>query len=142
MLGCIVYEMLAGLPPFYIKDREKLFKAILNLEPEYPSALSSECLDLIENLLIKDPKLRLGSGMYGLQEVKDHPWFKSIDWDALEKKEIKPPFKPKLVSKTDTKYIDKEFTSLKAEDSAREASLLNSQSKGLWKGFTYEETKI
>lgn len=42
MLGSMIYEMLVGLPPFYLKEREKLFKAIANMEPEYPSDLSSE----------------------------------------------------------------------------------------------------
>lgn len=92
--------------------------------------------------MIKDPKQRLGNGIYGFQNVKDHPWFQNIDWDAMLKKEVKAPFKPKLSSEIDTKYIDKEFTALKPEDSAKEASLLNSQTKGLWKGFTYEESKI
>lgn len=134
--------MLVGLPPFYLKDREKLFKAILNLEPEYPEELSSECVDLMENLMIKDPKVRLGSGTNGLQDIKDHPWFKSIDWEALYRKEVKPPFKPNLSSEIDTKYIDKEFTTLKPEDSAKAASLLESQQKGQWAGFTYEDAKM
>lgn len=30
--GCIVYEMLSGLPPFYSKQREKLFKNIMGME--------------------------------------------------------------------------------------------------------------
>ena len=47
-LGAIIYEMLTGLPPFYTKDREKLFQTIKYGEPEYPEDLSPNCLDLIQ----------------------------------------------------------------------------------------------
>jgi serum/glucocorticoid-regulated kinase 2 len=140
MLGNILYELLVGLPPFYYKDRERLFKAIRSSEPEFPSDLSEECIDLMENLLIKDPKARLGTN--GVEEVKKHPWFESIDWDALEKKELKAPFVPNLRNEADTKYIDTEFTKLAAEDSARNASLMDSATNKQWKGFTYEDTKV
>lgn len=96
----------------------------------------------MEGLLDKDPNERLGNGKLGLQNIKDHPWFESIDWENLLEKKIKPPFIPKLSSETDTKYIDEEFTKLAADDSAREASLLEGSKKGLWEGFTYEDSKI
>lgn len=97
---------------------------------------------MLESLLIKDPKIRLGSGKYGFQDVKDHAWFKTIDWEALYNKELTPPFKPKLSGATDTKYIDKEFTSQKPVDSAKNSSLLTAECKDHWKGFTYEDTKV
>ena len=42
--------------------------------------------------------------------VKSHPFFNSINWSDLEKKRITPPFKPQVVSETDTRYFDQEFT--------------------------------
>ena len=47
-------------------------------------------------LLERDPQKRLGwkAGGGGLQDIKNHPWFREIDWDALEKKEVPPPFVP------------------------------------------------
>ena len=42
--------------------------------------------------------------------VKTHPFFNSINWSDLEKKRITPPFKPQVVSETDTRYFDSEFT--------------------------------
>jgi hypothetical protein len=47
-------------------------------------------------LLVKDERKRLGSGLGGVKEVMAHPWFASIDWDALVHKRIKPPFKPSI----------------------------------------------
>jgi RAC serine/threonine-protein kinase len=45
---------------------------------------------------VKDERKRLGSGLGGVKEVMAHPWFASIDWDALVHKRIKPPFKPSI----------------------------------------------
>jgi len=45
-------------------------------------------------LLDKNPQTRLGCGPEGAKEVKEHPFFKSIDWELLEKKECQPPFVP------------------------------------------------
>ena len=42
--------------------------------------------------------------------MKTHPFFNSINWSDLEKKRITPPFKPQVVSETDTRYFDSEFT--------------------------------
>ena len=55
------------------------------------------------------------AGSHGLtfqtfSAVKSHPFFNSINWSDLEKKRITPPFKPQVVSETDTRYFDSEFT--------------------------------
>ena len=73
--GAIIYEMLCGLPPFYSKDREKLYKNIKYNEPrlDFPF-LSDTARDLLSKLLKKDPKERLGSGA-DADEIKHHPWF-------------------------------------------------------------------
>ena len=42
--------------------------------------------------------------------MKTHAFFNSINWSDLDKKRITPPFKPQVVSDTDTRYFDSEFT--------------------------------
>ena len=116
--GSILFEMLTGVPPFYEQDRDKLFNSIKHEEPEYPAELTEECVDLLKGLLIKNPEERLGCGEQGSDEIMNHPWFKIVDWDALFAKKIVPPFKPKLSSMEDTKYIDNEFTAMDPIDSA------------------------
>ena len=80
--------------------------------------------------------------MYGFQNVKDHPWFNGICWSKLLKKQITPPFKPILSSEVDTRYVDIEFTKLKAVDSAGKISNLSTFNSDNWTGFSYEDSKI
>jgi len=141
-LGSIIYEMIVGLPPFYEKDnREKLFKQIKSGEPEYPDDMSAACKDLLAGLFKKDPSERLGGGSGDAQEIKDHPWYSQVDWEILLEKKIIPPFKPKLDSDDDTKYIDNEFTEMVPFDSAADNKVLETGSL-TWKNFSFDSNKM
>jgi serine/threonine protein kinase len=48
--------MLSGLPPFYYKNKNDLYEAIIHKEPSFKSCISAKAKDLIQKLLIKDPK--------------------------------------------------------------------------------------
>jgi protein-serine/threonine kinase len=111
-LGALCYEMLTGLPPFYTKDRDKLFERIRKADLPYPSYLTPEARSLLEALQQRDPIRRLGAGMADAQEVMNHPFFAGTDWTAVYEKRYVPPFKPTLTSDTDVQYFDKEFVSL------------------------------
>ena len=52
--------------------------------------------------MTKNPLKRLGcvQSQGGEDAIRDHPFFREIDWDALEARKVKPPFKPKIVSFT------------------------------------------
>ena len=54
--------MLTGLPPFYCRDREKLFEKIRKGHLDYPRTLSARSQNLLRGLLTNDPRRRLGSG--------------------------------------------------------------------------------
>jgi hypothetical protein len=51
----------------------------------------------ILKLLKKDPSKRLGGGRLGAEEVKKHPYFNGVDWDAFMTKKVTPPWKPTIV---------------------------------------------
>ena len=106
--GALIYEMLTGLPPYYTKDREKLFERIRKGELQFPSYVSPTARSLLEGLLCRDPGRRLGS-IADADEVKGHPFFFAVDWRAVMARQTLPPFKPNVTSQTDVKYFDKEF---------------------------------
>ena len=139
-LGSILYEMLTGMPPFYNKDREKLFHTIKTGQVKFHKYLSKEAVDLLEKFFIKDPEQRLGSGPNGLENIKSHPFFASINWESILAKKIKPPFTPKLRSDTDTRYIDPEFTSCTPKDSYNAGESLN-DNENPYVGFSYDANK-
>ena len=128
------------MPPFYNKDRQKLFNSIKAIKIKYPKYLSNEAVDLLQKFFVKDPEKRLGSGENGLNDIKAHPFFAAIDWDSLINKKIKPPFIPKLKNFMDVKYIDKEFTSLPIKDSVGTGDSLG-QDEDNYGGFSYDPNK-
>ncbi len=86
-----------------------------------------------------NPDERLGGGQTDAEEIKAHSWFAGVDWDMITNKQIKPPFKPKLQSSVDVRYIDEAFTKQRVGDSPE--SMVNSLQGGMWEGFTYEGKK-
>ena len=74
-----------------------------------PESFSPEAADLIKKFLDKNPKTRLGCCNREILDIKEHPFFASIDWEKLAKKELEPPYIPKLENEEDCKYIDNDF---------------------------------
>lgn len=95
--GTLIYEMLCGTPPFYSKDKEQLYRNIKFMQPklDFPY-LSEAAVDLLTKLLEKDPTKRLGNTQGGMQEIRNHPWFESINWDKMQARMTDPPYKPIL----------------------------------------------
>ncbi|XP_071477985.1 RAC-gamma serine/threonine-protein kinase-like [Diadema antillarum] len=108
--GVVMYEMMCGRLPFYSRDHEVLFELILTENIKFPNRLSITAKAILSGLLEKNPKKRLGCGPDDAKEIMGHPFFASINWDDLYHKRVTPPFKPTIVSETDTRYFDSEFT--------------------------------
>ncbi|KAI0815895.1 serine/threonine-protein kinase sck1 [Xylaria sp. FL0064] len=109
-LGVLVFEMCCGWSPFYAEDTQQMYKNIAFGKVRFPrDTLSQEGRNFVKGLLNRNPKHRLGA-IDDAEELKRHPFFANVNWDALSKKLITPPFKPKLKSETDVSYFDPEFT--------------------------------
>nr|XP_036878486.1 microtubule-associated serine/threonine-protein kinase 1 isoform X2 [Manis javanica] len=104
-MGIILYEFLVGCVPFFGDTPEELFGQVISddiLWPEGDEALPSDAQLLISSLLQTNPLVRLGAG--GAFEVKQHSFFRDLDWTGLLRQ--KAEFIPHLESEDDTSYFD------------------------------------
>ena len=139
-LGCVLYEMVCGLPPFWGDTIKDVYKKVIHSTPKYnPGAMSAECQALIEGLLQREPKERLG-GKPDSADIQTHEFFAAIKWDDLLNKVTKPPFKSKSQSADDTQNFHKAFTNQKPIDSVSNPSILNELQQQEFEGFTYVPT--
>ena len=106
-LGIILYEMLTSKLPFKFKFNGDNNLAIYKKKIIYPSWMDENAKDLISKLLIIDPSKRIGNGVNKSDDIRNHPYFSDIDWNKAMKKELEPPFVPKLEDETDIKYFEK-----------------------------------
>ncbi|CAD8122349.1 unnamed protein product [Paramecium sonneborni] len=91
-LGILLYEMVAGIPPFFAKTRQEMIKNILSKQINFPNFFSKNLIDLISNLCKKNINERLCG-----KTILQHPWLQGFI--------KKMPIKYKL----DTFHIDKLF---------------------------------
>jgi len=106
-LGCFIYELYVGSPVFENDNRQALYESIQKLQVTLPTSMPLAMKDLLSQLLRKDPGERLGSHK-GAAEVKAHPWFAKVNFHAIYKKTIIPPFIPKLRDDCDVSNFDLE----------------------------------
>lgn len=106
-LGILMYEMLAGYPPFYDENPFQIYQKILNGKIDWPRYIDLVAKDLIRKLLVSDRTKRIGTMKNGPEDVKRHKWFKGIDWEGVLQKKLVPPIVPKTAHEGDTKNFDK-----------------------------------
>ncbi|KAI9380966.1 hypothetical protein POPTR_015G035600v4 [Populus trichocarpa] len=108
-VGVILFELIIGIPPFNAEHPQTIFDNILNRNipwPRVPEEMSPEAQDLIDRLLTEVPDQRLGAG--GASEVKQHIFFKDINWDTLARQ--KAAFVPSSESALDTSYFTSRYS--------------------------------
>ncbi|KAI7870862.1 kinase-like domain-containing protein [Spinellus fusiger] len=104
--GVLIYEMLAGYPPFYDENQMKLYEKILTKKPVFPSSFAPEATHLLQNLLTTNLTLRYGNLKKGYHDIMEHPWFAVVDFEKLAHRRIKPPYIPPMSGSGDSSNFD------------------------------------
>jgi protein kinase A len=100
-LGVLIYELLSGHTPFRGPNANAIYEKALQSEPEYPTHFTKNARGIISRLLSKDKTRRLGAGGNGAEDVKDHRWFGSVDFDMVLGRQYKAPFLPNVRGSSD-----------------------------------------
>ncbi|KAJ8673470.1 hypothetical protein QAD02_004732 [Eretmocerus hayati] len=138
-LGVLMYEMMVGQPPFEAENEDDLFESILRDDVLYPVWLSDEAVSILKGFMTKNPQRRLGcvAANGGEKAIRTHSFFQSIDWELLEARKVKPPFKPKIKSKKDAVNFDTEFTKESPNLSPVKPDVVASINQEEFRGFSY-----
>eukprot|EP00668_Euglena_longa_P006083 GGOE01007202.1.p1 GENE.GGOE01007202.1~~GGOE01007202.1.p1 ORF type:complete len:427 (-),score=83.07 GGOE01007202.1:1344-2492(-) len=107
--GVLLYNLLTGSVPWTSEKPVVCYDKICKA-PLPKRKLGEEEFAFLSQMLAKDLNERLRT----FEAIKSHPFMSDIDWDKLEKRDIPPPFVPDL-TESDTKYFDKDLTSLPAQ---------------------------
>ncbi|GAA6020250.1 hypothetical protein JCM11491_003864 [Sporobolomyces phaffii] len=117
-LGVLLFEMCCGWSPFYAEDTQQMYKLICFGKVKFPrGVIGEDGKQFVKGLLNRNPKHRLGATR-DAEELKEHAFFKSIDWDLLGQRAVPPPFKPYVDSDESVANFDPEFTEANLFDEA------------------------
>ncbi|XP_063292750.1 protein kinase C zeta type isoform X1 [Pelobates fuscus] len=144
-LGVLMFEMMAGRSPFDIitdnpdmNTEDYLFQVILEKPIRIPRFLSVKASHVLKGFLCKDPKDRLGCQPHtGFSDIKSHTFFRSIDWDTLEKKQVPTPFKPQIKDDFGLDNFDTQFTSEPVQLTPDDEDVIKRIDQSEFEGFEY-----
>ena len=106
-LGILIYEMLAGYPPFYDENPFGIYQKILAGRIEFPRHFDFHAKDLVKKLLVADRTKRLGNLKNGAEDIKKHKWFKGFDWNSLINVTVTLHIVPEVKGEGDTNNFDR-----------------------------------
>ncbi|CAG9127920.1 unnamed protein product [Plutella xylostella] len=135
-LGVLLYEMLAGQPPFEADNEDELFESILHDDVLYPVWLSNHAVNILKGFMTKNPARRLGV-LGGGGSIRQHPFFRDMDWDALHERRLRPPFRPRSKSKKEAVNFDAEFTKEEPVLTPLPADVVRAINQEEFRGFSF-----
>ncbi|CAI8015167.1 Ribosomal protein S6 kinase beta-2 [Geodia barretti] len=138
-LGTLAYDMLTGAPPFCAENRKRTIDKILRSKLVFPGYITVDAKDLIKRLLKRHPPNRLGSGPKDATPIKNHSFFRNMDWDGLLAQRIEPPFKLGMSCEEDVSQFDSKFTELTPVDTPVDSKISDSASL-TFQGFSVRGT--
>lgn len=145
-LGVLMFEMLAGRSPFDVvgsdnpdqNTEDYLFQLILEKPIRIPRSVSVKAASVLKGFLNKNPKERLGCvPNVGFEDIRTHGFFRQIDWELLEQKQITPPYKPELQSDRDLRRFDEMFTKEPVQLTPDDWNIIDRIDQTEFDGFEY-----
>ncbi|KAK6352429.1 serine/threonine protein kinase psk1 [Orbilia blumenaviensis] len=110
-LGALLFDLLTGSPPFPGQNNTQILNKINKTKLKLPFYLSPDAKDLLTRLLRKEPTKRLGYKMpQDLATIKKHRFFRKINWEKLERRELEPPISPLITDPAMAENFATEFT--------------------------------
>lgn len=109
-MGCLIFEILSGRPPFSVKSGNQLeiYRNILNgIDAlEFPDRISRTPRHFIKKLCRKTPRERLGAGKDGIEEIKKQKWLAAMNWNALRGRTLISPIRQPYNGPSDARNFD------------------------------------
>jgi serine/threonine protein kinase len=146
-LGVIIYELMNGKRPYNGIHRKEYKENLASYEvqldfDEKPNGWSNDSVDFVNKLLKRKEDKRLGSN--GIEEIKQHNWFKNFDWIGLKNIKINAPFIPiKTEDFFDESYLESFSlsTKLREEIAIQSQNLKNPNVQKLFRNFYFDKDK-
>ncbi|CDW77897.1 protein kinase domain protein [Stylonychia lemnae] len=101
-LGILTYEMIAGIDPFNDDDPMAIYQKILKGKIKFPRDFDKNAKSLVKHLLVADVTKRYGCLKNGANDIKNHRWFKNLDWYKLSQRKVPAPYIPQISKAGDT----------------------------------------
>ncbi|XP_018409263.1 PREDICTED: protein kinase C iota type isoform X2 [Nanorana parkeri] len=146
-LGVLMFEMMAGRSPFDIvgstdnpdqNTEDFLFQVILEKQIRIPRSLSVKAASVLKSFLNKEPKDRLGCHpQTGFADIQGHQFFRNVDWDLMEQKQVVPPFKPNICGEYGLDNFDAQFTNEPVQLTPDDEDAVRKIDQSEFEGFEY-----
>jgi len=106
-LGILIFEMISGYPPFFDDNPFGIYEKILAGKIQFPSHFDANAKDLVKKLLTADRTKRIGNLKSGAEDIKQHKWFKGLEWQEMWDCKLEAPIIPPVSGPGDTQNFEK-----------------------------------